>query len=129
MPIAQLVGTAQKVRNVPATLPGTAGGDIYSHRPESLRPSRASVPWSKGSLVFSLPGSWMPTHRKPEGEESRPWPASATAGSCLSDLGMWSRSQLPGALGPEQDPPWAATQPRALLHQPFCVPRAPRLSN
>lgn len=66
-------------------------------------PPRPQPPGTKG-----LPGVFSAWVLDPDahpgrlqGEESGRCPTPATVGSCLSGLGMWSRSQLPRALGPE----------------------------
>ena len=133
VPVVQLTGTAQKVRNVPATAPGTTGVDIHDHGLGSLRPPHPGPPisWNRGSLVFSLPGSGvLETHPGRLQEESEPHPTPATVGSCLSDLGMWGRSQPPRALGPGGGPAQAATPTLACpLHQPLYVSTVLWLNN
>lgn len=74
-PIAQSVGTAQKVRNVPAALPGTAEGDIHGHGSGSLNPQGGLL--EQGfSRVFS---AWVLGAGRPprvmQGEDSGPRPA------------------------------------------------------
>lgn len=59
-------------------------------------PPEPQSPGTGSSLVFFPHESWV-VYAHPgrlQGEESGPHPTSATAGSCLSGLGMWSRSQL-----------------------------------
>lgn len=83
----------------------------------------------RSSLEFSPPESWvLDAHPgRLQGEESGPRPTSATAGSCLSGLGMWSRSQLLRARprmrpSPGSHPTWVVSPFPTPTPSPQCVP-------